>query len=68
MKSIKPKLLTLQQIAKVVGLCDDRAAMWLKREMKKGLPAMKVGKAWRLDSDALYNWLKTGGKSSVKAK
>lgn len=62
MAETKPVLLNLQQIARVLKISDDVTAKWLEKEMKKGLPAFKAGREWRLDSESLYGWIKTGGK------
>lgn len=60
-----PKLLTVKQVADILGLHEQVVRRYIRKEM---LPAIKINREYRVDEEDLNNWLEERkiGKGSKK--
>lgn len=49
---------SLQDVAKHLGVANDSVYRWIDR---KGLPAHKIGRLWKLKITEVDDWVRSGG-------
>ena len=49
--------LSVEEVAEYLGVVKDSIYRWIER---KGLPAHKVGKLWKLKKDEVDEWVRSG--------
>lgn len=58
-----PELMTAQICARFLGISEPTLLKWIRSGT--GPPRIRVSKSWRYSKEALKEWLKTGGASSL---
>jgi len=57
--------LSVEQVAEYLSISKESVYRWLE---KGSVPAHRVGKLWRFQSDEIDEWVKAGGAASRPKK
>lgn len=52
--------LSVEEIAKYLGVVDETVYRWIGR---RKLPAHRVGKLWKFQTDEVDKWIRSGGSA-----
>lgn len=58
------KVLTLTEVAAFMNVSEKTTSLWLRKEMKRGLRVIKVGREYRVSQEVLERYLTKKPKKS----
>ena len=57
MKTVESRWLSAEEMARYLGVVEDTVYRWIEH---RGLPAHRVGKLWKIKTEEVDDWIKSG--------
>ena len=57
--------LSVEEIAEYLGVSKDTVYVWIS---KRNMPAHRIGRLWKLKTDEVDEWIRTGGAAEVESR
>jgi len=65
MAEMEDRWLSMKEICKHLGVCDDTVYKWINRF---DMPAHRLGRLWKFKKTEVDEWVKSGGADEAKDK
>ncbi len=65
MVELEDRWLSVEEIAKYLGISNDTIYRWINRHR---MPAHRMGRLWKFKKDEVDEWVKSGGANQNKNK
>ena len=65
MVELEDRWLSVEEIAKYLGISNDTIYRWIDRHR---MPAHRMGRLWKFKKDEVDEWVKSGGANQNKNK